>query len=142
MRNGLITAPIIISNLSTLVSAAGTPYFPSLENKILLIEEECTSLALEERNLRHLELMGVFDQISGLLISKPEELDAVNAPFSYDQLILEILNEHGNYPIALNFDCGHTVPSFTIAQNSIIRFDVSQSEGVTFTICERMTQSS
>lgn len=140
LRKGLITAPIIISNLSTLVAAAGTPYFPSLKNKILLIEEETTSLALEERHLRHLELMGIFDQISGLLISKPENLDISDAPFSYDQLILEILDGHGNYPIASNFDCGHTVPSFTIAQNSIIKFGVSQSDGVSFTICETMTK--
>jgi muramoyltetrapeptide carboxypeptidase len=117
LSKGEVTSNIIVANLSTLLSAAGTPYFPDLRDKILLIESMHAPFASEERGLRQLQLMGVFDAIAGLVIGKPEVLDRQGAPFTHDELMIEIIGKR-NYPIISNFDCSHTVPMHTIAQMS------------------------
>lgn len=115
LQEGVIEAPIIAANLNTLTSAAGTKYWPDLKGKVLLIEEMEASMMEEERILRHLSLIGVFDEIAGLIISKPEFHDADGVDFTYDDLIKDIVGKR-SYPIISNFDCGHTVPMITIPQ--------------------------
>ncbi|MDR2458409.1 MAG: LD-carboxypeptidase [Clostridiales Family XIII bacterium] len=119
LSSGKVTAPIILANLNTLVSLAGTKFFPSLNGCILLLEEQDATISLEERSFRQLQLMGVFDDIVGLIIGKPESLDLKNAPFGYSELIMEVVGPR-NYPIVFNFDCGHTHPMITLAQGTIV----------------------
>lgn len=134
---GAASAEIIVANLNTLLTAAGTDYFPNLSGKILLIEEMNAPLAHEERVLRHLERLGVFQEISGLIISKPEVYDQQGAPFDYDDLVLEIIGTP-NYPVITQFDCGHTNPTLTIAELSKIRIEAKKQFEVSVEILEPM----
>lgn len=122
LNPGKAMAQILICNLNTLMSAAGTDYFPDVEGKILLIEEMDAPLSKEERSLRQLQLMGVFDKISGLIMGKPENLKLEGAPFGLDELLLEVVGPR-NYPIISGFDCSHTIPMHTIRQHSLISFE-------------------
>ena len=126
LNKGEVEAPIVVANLNTLVSIAGTRYFPDLKNCILLIEEMAAPFSREERSLRQLDLMGVFDEIKGLIIGKPEWPDSEGAPFSLDELILEIVGKR-DYPIISEFDCSHTVPMHSIGQKSLTRLRVSDA---------------
>jgi muramoyltetrapeptide carboxypeptidase len=128
LNSGLAEGSLIVANLNTLMTAAGTNYFPNLEGKILLIEEMNAPLSEEERNLRHLERLGVFDVLRGLIVSKPEVYDQQGAPFDYDNLILEIVGTDRRYPIVTQFDCGHANPMLTLAEMSEVRL----SAGVGF----------
>ncbi len=116
LRAGSAVGPAIVANLETLLAAAGTPYFPDVSGKVLFIEELSASHSVEERAFRQLEQMGVFTAIAGLVVSKPERADPQGAPFSYDELILEVVPSRQAFPIVTNFDCGHTHPMITIAQ--------------------------
>lgn len=127
---GASTAPIIVCNLNTLTSIAGTDYFPRLDGKILLLEEELAPLSQEERRLRHLEQLGVFKNLAGLIIGKPECLKSEGALFSLEDLLLEILPKNPSYPVVTNFDCGHTHPMITLAQESIVQIDAFHKQGV------------
>lgn len=115
LSSGQVTAPIIIANLETLLTSAGTSYFPILKDKILIIEETAAIFSKTERLFRQLERMEVFEQIKGLILGKPGEVDNEGAPFTHEQLILEIIGER-DYPIITNFDCGHTFPMISLAQ--------------------------
>jgi muramoyltetrapeptide carboxypeptidase LdcA involved in peptidoglycan recycling len=126
LSEGEVTAPIIVTNLSTLLAAAGTPYFPDLRGRILLLESMYAHFAQEERDFRQLQLMAVFDIVSGLIIGKPEVLNSADAPFTYDELIMEIVGPR-TYPIISNFDCGHTVPMHTIAEMSLVNLSATNS---------------
>ena len=117
LNQGSAEAEIVVANLNTLVSLAGTPYFPEVENKILLLEEMAAPFSREERSLRQLELMGVFDKISGLVMGRPEWPDAEGAPFDLDELLIEVVGER-EYPIISDFDCSHTVPMHSIGQRA------------------------
>ena len=80
------------------MSAAGTDYFPDLERKILLVEEMDAPWSLQERSFRQLQLMGIFEKISGLVIGKVEKPNNEGAVFGLNELILEIVGEK-SYPI-------------------------------------------
>jgi len=136
LSEGKVTSNIIVANLSTLLTAAGTPYFPDLRGNVLLIETMHASFASEERALRQLQLMGVFDIIKGLIIGKPEVLDTQAAPFTHDDLVMEVVGKR-NYPIISNFDCSHTVPMHTIAQMSKVEL-LAEAETSSVTVIEPM----
>lgn len=124
LNPGKVSSPILLCNLNTLMSAAGTDYFPDVQGKVLLIEEMDAPLSKEERSLRQLQLMGVFDKIDGLIMGKPENLRLEGAPFGLDDLLMEIVGPR-SYPIISNFDCSHTIPMHTIRQHSLVSFEAN-----------------
>ena len=130
LSEGHVEAPVLAVNLNTLASAAGTSYWPDMEGKILLLEDMLAPLSRTERHLRHLQLMGVFEKLCGLIIGKPEFYDQEGAPFGYDDLFKEIIGPR-SYPIVSNFDCGHTLPMVSIPQLSLVRL-VARASGVSF----------
>lgn len=125
LNAGTVEAEIIVANLNTLMAAAGTSYFPDVEGRILLIEEMNAPLSVEERNLRHLERLGVFDVVKGLVVGKPEIYDQQGAPFDYDELIAEIVGTNRPYPIVTQFDCGHANPMLTLAERTEVRLSAA-----------------
>jgi muramoyltetrapeptide carboxypeptidase len=134
---GQAEARVIVSNLSTLSGNCGAKHFPDLSGKVLLLETATGSMPLEERYLRQLQLMGVFDVIKGLIIGKPEHFNLEGAPFGHDDLILETVG-HRDYPIITGFDCSHTVPMMTLAEESLIRISAAAEYETKFEILEPM----
>ena len=125
LKQGSANAPLFAFNLNTLTANAGTPHFPDLKGKVLLLEQMDCSYANEERRLRQLQLMGVFDSLAGLIIGKPEVENSESAPFNLDNLILEVVSNR-NYPIITNFDCSHTIPMHTIRLGQLVSFQASK----------------
>jgi muramoyltetrapeptide carboxypeptidase len=139
LRQGKVTAPILCMNLNTLLSAAGTSYFPDIEDRILMLEDMDAPLDRTERSLMHLELMGVFDKICGLVFGKIEfpDKNADENNIAYEKIILEVIGNR-RFPIITNFDCSHTMPMLTIAQETIVTFNVQSDYSVDFWIGESM----
>ncbi|MGL5889507.1 MAG: hypothetical protein ACRC3B_06460, partial [Bacteroidia bacterium] len=127
IRSGTAKARIYSFNLSTLVSLAGTPYFPDLRNSILCLEQMNTSFAQEERQYTQLKHIGVLDELRGLIISKPENFDESNSSITFPELLLELLPRKTRYPVVYNFDCGHTHPMHTVAQGVKCVFNAGES---------------
>jgi len=115
LREGEASGPLLAANCNTLVSNAGTDVFPDLTGWILLIEDMEAPISRLERNWRHLERLGVFDRIAGLIVGKPEFYRDEGAPFSMEELLLEIVGDR-DLPIVTRFDCCHTHPMLTLAQ--------------------------
>jgi len=133
---GRADARVVCANLNTLVALAGTPYFPRLDGHVLMIEEMLAPLSRYERNLRQLQLMGVFDGLSGLIVGKPEAPDAEGAPFTAEELLLEVLGDV-RYPVACDFDGGHTHPMVTLAQGTRVVLDATPA-GAALTVMAPM----
>jgi muramoyltetrapeptide carboxypeptidase LdcA involved in peptidoglycan recycling len=134
LNEGKSTGKLIVANLETLLSLAGTPVFPDVREKILVLEEEEANIHIQERSFNQLLLMGVFDQIGGLVISKPFVFNN-DAEFSFEHLIMEIVGKR-KYPILTNFDCGHTFPSLALPIGIEATLEVSHRSGVIFTLNE------
>ena len=133
LNTGKTNGKLVIANLNTLTCAAGTSYFPDLNGKILLIEDMDAPWSREERSYRQLQLMGVFDVLKGLIIGKPERSDSQGANFTLDDLLLEVVGNK-TYPIVSEFDCSHTVPMHTLAQNAQITLRADSGYDVTLSI--------
>ncbi len=136
LASGATEGRILIANLSTLSANAGTPYFPDLNKKILLIETMRGTAASEERYLRQLERMGAFDVISGLIVGKIEDYKLSNEPFSHNELILEVVGSKRTYPIVSGFDCSHTNPILTLVEDSLISLKAQSRFDVEFKVLE------
>lgn len=121
---GRAVAPVLGANLNTLVSLAGTQFFPATDGHILMIEEMATPFSRYERNLRQLQLMGVFESLAGLIIGKPEVPDSEGAPFDAESLLMEVIGSP-SYPVVVDFDGGHTHPMVTLAQGVPLEIDAS-----------------
>ena len=134
LREGECQGEIVIANLNTLMSSAGTSYFPNLKGKILIIEEMSAPFSRVERSLTQLKLIGVFDELKALVMGKAEFPDPEGAPFSLDDLLLECVGQH-HYPILSHFDCAHTVPMHTLGQACQIELKAHQT-GVHFTLLD------
>ena len=91
--------------------------------------------SVEERNLRHLERLGVFDRIAALVVGKPEVYGSEGAPFEYPALVDEIVPP--DLPVVMDFDCSHTMPMFTIAEETRVRLDAREHRARIF-VLERM----
>lgn len=133
LSSGEARGPLVAANLHTLCSSAGTPYFPELKDRILLIESMAAPYAIEERTMRQLQLVGAFDQIAGLIVGKPESPDPQGAPFSHNELIMEVVGSR-NYPIISEFDCSHTVPMLTLGQGADLELVARQGRDVSVTV--------
>ena len=124
-------------NLNTLVALAGTPFFPDLAAHVLLIEEMAAPFSRYERNLRQLQLIGVFDKLAGLVVGKPECPDPEGAPFDADELLREVIGAVG-YPVLVDVDVGHTHPSITLAQGTLVALDAGENGRCSLTVMKPM----
>lgn len=138
LNPGDASGSIVVANLNTLLTSAGTGYFPDLSGKILFIEEMNAPMSRLERNFRHLERLGVFGAIKGLVVGKPEFYQQESAPFGMDELVLEVIGSQAKYPIVSNFDCGHTHPSLTLAEMASVAITARKEFDVSITIEEPM----
>lgn len=118
---------VIVANIETFVTLFGSDFIPDLKNCILVLEDEDATITLEERSLNALKLYKIFDNLKGLIFSKPEIYNNKNSGLKYEELIDEIVGKR-DYPIIYNFDCGHTIPSICIPQNGIMNLVAKNGE--------------
>ena len=130
-------SPLYCSGVGEILSAAGTPYFPDLRGKILCIEEMAAPFSRLERNLTQLRLMGVWEEIEGLLFGKVEFLDPQGAPFSLYDLLCACIGQR-EYPIIADFDLAHTYPMFTLGQRTLVSIRAKERYDVVFEVLEAM----
>ena len=68
IRSGRTEGILLGGSLTVFCALLGTPFFPNLKGKILLLEEVAEPAYRLDRLLNQLHLSGVFDQISGLVL--------------------------------------------------------------------------
>jgi muramoyltetrapeptide carboxypeptidase len=101
------------TNLTTLLALAGTPFWPELAGAVLCIEaDEEETAATVARRLRHLRQIGVFVRINALVVGRMPPAVGLAAA-DLDRLLLEATADTP-FPIAVDFDFGHTDPMFVL----------------------------
>jgi muramoyltetrapeptide carboxypeptidase len=112
LRPGRGAGPLVGGNLSTLLSLAGTPYWPDVRGAVLFVEEVAMPplppLHAIDQALAQLRLLGVLDALAGLVVGK------VNAAALEDVHRLDALvaahTADATYPVLTQVDLGHTDP--------------------------------
>ncbi|MEO7372173.1 MAG: S66 peptidase family protein [Ilumatobacteraceae bacterium] len=92
----------------------GSPEWPDLEGCVLLLElsEEAPTPAEVASYLTDLRRIGVMDQISGLVFSRPTNYRADDIPILWN--VVSDATAGLGIPVLANFDCGHTDPMVTM----------------------------
>jgi muramoyltetrapeptide carboxypeptidase len=110
--------------LGTIRSLLGTPYMPSLEGAILILEEVFVPWVQVDVALTHLRLAGVFDQIAALIIGTPVDTPRDDAPDDdWDRLILR--STGATCPVITNADFGHTERKFPLPLGLTVELDLT-----------------
>jgi len=138
LRPGKATGRLMGGCLPSLLQLAGTKYFPSYHNTILILENPEGEIfngpfPYEKTRSAFADLanMGMFEQISGLVIGRPYKYDD-GQKVELKKMVLDQCRGT-EFPILFDVDIGHTDPILTIPLNALARLD---SEGDEFAVLE------
>lgn len=116
-------------NLSTLLGLVGTPFWPSLQDRILFLEDVAlfanADLCVQRfiASLVHLQQLGVLDQVAGVILGKVADL-----PDERHRQLEQVLGRlvPDGTPILSRVDLGHTDPKLTIPIGVTATLDASR----------------
>lgn len=112
IQGNRIQGVVVGGNIRCLLKLAGTPYWPDMKGKILLLEAFSGDVAKIVTYLNQLQQMNVFNEISGILLGTFTELDKDAKFFTIESLIKKYAGE--NLPVARTEKIGHGADSKAI----------------------------
>ncbi|WP_338092753.1 LD-carboxypeptidase [Legionella feeleii] len=107
---GIVRGTLVGGNLSLLSSLIGTPYQPNFKRTILLLEDVNVEPYNIDRMLSHLELAGIFNQVSGVIFGQFENCFSESSPS--DGSITQVIHEWIGrlvVPCIKDFPYGHGI---------------------------------
>lgn len=135
LKHGEAVGRIVSGNMSTLLLLAGTEYLPDMTGAILCLEDdETTNPAIIDRYLTQLRHMGVYDQISALIVGRFPTKTGFSEEDSLENL-LRIATRGYSLPIVYDFDFGHTDPMMILPNGVEAALNVTR-EHIQFQLLE------
>ena len=116
---GALQGIVVGGNIRCLLKLAGTPYWPDMTDKILLLEARSGSVAQMTTHLSQLQQMGVFDQVRGILLGTFTQMEREQAQPAITELVCRFVGEQ--MPVAKTAWIGHGADSRAIVIGSSIR---------------------
>lgn len=110
VNGGKAQGVLVGGNLTVLTSLCGTPYFPDLRGKILMLEDVGENIYRIDRFLSQLQLAGHLDDVAGIVFGHCTECDPGGG---FGSFTLHEIFEHYFKPLG--------VPTYTGAQFGHIR---------------------
>jgi muramoyltetrapeptide carboxypeptidase len=107
MASGIASGPLLGGNLCLITSLLGTPYLPSFKGAILYLEEVDERPYRLDRMLTQLELAGVLDEISGVLLGDFSGCDDPTYPVPGWLEVTEARLSKRGIPVLAGFPGGH-----------------------------------
>ena len=103
------------------------PVFPTLEewkNTIMFLESSESKVSPDNyrKIIQHFKMLGVFDQIKGLIVGKPIDEVYYN---EYKQILKEELSEF-SFPILYNINVGHAFPHTIIPYGTLAEINADK----------------
>lgn len=92
--DGTVQGRLIGGNLNTIQGIWGSEYMPEIkEGDILFIEDSLKDIATIERSFSFLNVNGIFDKISGIILGKHELFDDLKTGRKPYEVLLEVLDQ-------------------------------------------------
>ena len=128
VQGGTAEGRLLGGNLNTLNCFMASPYMPEFrEGDILFLEDTEKWAAYSERYYSMMDICGVFDKISGIILGKHRKFDDQGTGRTQVDILLEVL--HGRaLPILAEVDCCHTIPMLTLPLGGRVRMDATRRE--------------
>ncbi|MFH2112587.1 MAG: S66 peptidase family protein [Candidatus Bathyarchaeota archaeon] len=115
MRAGVARGILRGGHPESLLTLSGTEYWPDFEGSLLFLEvDEAGGPSLRVlRGLRHLEQLGVFDEVRGVLLGRTPEAAGLTLGLGLPELAMMVLGDR-DVPVVAGMDFGHTNPIMTL----------------------------
>jgi len=121
---GTAEGPLVGGNLATLAALLGTPYLPSFEGAVLLLEEVGERPYRLDRMWTQLALAGVFRQVRGIVLGSFTHCEERDADFTSAEVLQDLTRATG-LPCAAGFPIGHGEHNEPVALGARVRLDAT-----------------
>ncbi|MCP3104188.1 LD-carboxypeptidase [Myxococcus sp. K15C18031901] len=119
---GTAEGVLLGGNLSVFSRLLGTPYLPSLDGAVLLLEDVTERPYRLDRMWTHLRLAGVFSRVRGIVLGDFTSCEEKGADYSSADVLRDLAREEG-LPCAAGFPIGHGDLNFPVALGTHVRLD-------------------
>lgn len=126
LRNGTAEGTLICSNLTVLTRMAGTPYFPNLANKILLLEEVNEPVYKIDLMLQQLKQQKNFDKLKGVIFGQFIGVKSAEEDGTVDDCLQDFLQDT-TFPAIYDFNFGHTPSRRVLPIGAKVALDANKS---------------
>ena len=126
LRVGKAEGTFLCSNLSVLMKLAGTPYFPDLRGKILLIEDIHERLHKIDLMLQQLKQQPYFAKLKGLIFGHFTDCSGDEEDGTLDDCFADFLYET-DFPCVKDFEFGHTPARYVLPLGAKAKFDADKA---------------
>ncbi len=116
ITKGSTTGRVLGGNLAVFNALIGTPYFPILKDRILLLEDVAELPYKIDRMFNQLKMIKVFNKIKGLVLGRfvdCYEHDPMKKTLTLGEVMEDYLNEL-NIPVVYTFPHGHIKDKVTV----------------------------
>ena len=112
VQGGSVSGPLVVSNLTIATSLIGTPWLPSLDGAILVLEDTGEAPYRIDRQLTQWRSSGLLSRLAGIGLGRFRwaEDDVLPGDFTMEEILLERLQPLG-LPLVRDLPVGHGVPN-------------------------------
>ena len=126
VQSGIAEGKLICCNLSVLTKMAGTPYFPDLSGKILLVEDVHEKIYKIDLMLQQLKQQPHFEKLHGLIFGQFTDSDCDAEDGHLDDCFNDFL-QGIRIPVIKDFNFGHTVSRRVLPQGAEVRLNADKA---------------
>ncbi|MCJ8152870.1 LD-carboxypeptidase [Chryseobacterium sp. SSA4.19] len=138
-KTGTAKGQLVGGNLALIYALLGTKYSFKFKNRILFIEDIGESFYALDRMIMSLELAGVFNKISGLIVggmtNMGDEKENVQYKESFDELAYELISDRiskYNFPVIFSFPNGHIKDNRPLIIGADIKINIEDKVEIHF----------
>ena len=124
---GVVEGPLLGGNLSVFTRLIGTPFMPSLEGAVLLLEDVGERPYRLDRMWTHLELAGVFRKVSGIALGSFTHCEERDATYSSQDVLRELAVATG-LPCVTGLPIGHGDVNEPVPLGVRVRLDATSAQ--------------
>lgn len=119
LQGSCLEGIVVGGNIRCLLKLAGTPYWPDMQDKVLLLESLGGTVPQMVTYLSQMKQMGVFQQIKGILLGTFTKMEEGNCSPAMEELVLQYAGQ--DIPVAKTQEIGHGADSRGIIIGNEIR---------------------
>jgi muramoyltetrapeptide carboxypeptidase len=123
---GTAEGPLLGGNLSLVTRLLGTPFMPSLDGAVLLLEDLGERPYRIDRMWTHLRLAGVFQRVRGIVLGDFTDCEEKNGAFTSADVLRSLAEETG-LPCAAGFPIGHGAVNQPVPLGTAVRLDAGEA---------------
>ena len=125
-RSGVAEGRLVVSNLTVATHLIGTPWMPSLDGALLVLEDTGEAPYRVDRMLTHWRTAGLLQNLAGVGIGRfswrPDPGDVFPGDLSLDEVLMDRLGDLG-VPVISNLPVGHGRPNKALPMGRRARLD-------------------